>query len=90
MKGNNLMMKRKELASKFLLYSKKKEEKENEGMSFFKVLNLGEPGLVEERFPLLLHPLLEGNSTLPHEEGIIYLPLEAWQGIQFSQGISIY
>lgn len=61
MKGNNLMMKRKELASNPLPYSKKQEEKENEDMSFFKVLNLGDLGLVEERFPLPPPPLLEGQ-----------------------------
>lgn len=62
MKGNNLMMKRKELASKILPDSKKQGEKENEGMSFFKFLNLEDPGLVEGRFPLPLHPLLEGQQ----------------------------
>lgn len=62
MKGNNLMVTRKELASKPLPYSKKQKEKENEDMSIFKVLNLGDPGLVEEGFPLPPPPLLEGQQ----------------------------
>ncbi|KAK1337029.1 hypothetical protein QTO34_003074 [Cnephaeus nilssonii] len=50
-KGNNLMMQRRELASKPLLIVKTQEEKENEDMSLFNALNPGEPELAAGRFP---------------------------------------
>ena len=49
-KRNNLMIQRRELASKPLPNSKTQEEKENEEVGLFNGLNPGNPGLAAGRF----------------------------------------